>query len=84
MQQEPIPERDFDAMETETVYLLTAPDRHPTIWSVADLGRQLETHDPAAVVRPLVGAGLLNRTSDGYVFATSAAFKMVALVGQVV
>ncbi|MGD1056146.1 MAG: hypothetical protein ABR992_01900 [Solirubrobacteraceae bacterium] len=84
MQREPIPERDFDAMETETVYLLTAPERHPTIWTVADLGRQLETHDPAAVVRPLVGAGLLNRTSEDYVFATPAAFKWVQMFGHVV
>jgi hypothetical protein len=84
MQQEPIQERDFDAMETETVYLLTAPERYPTIWSVADLSRQLETHDPAAIVRPLVCAGLLNRTSEGYVFATPAAFKWVQMVGHVV
>jgi hypothetical protein len=42
------------------------------------------TSDPNAVVRPLVNAGLINHTSDGYVFATPAAFKMVAMVGQVV
>lgn len=78
------PRAGFRRDGTETVYLLTAPERHPTIWSVADLGRQLETHDSAAVVRPLVGAGLLIRTSEDYVFATPAAFKWVEMVGHVV
>jgi hypothetical protein len=76
--------RDFDVMEREAVYLLTDPDRHPPIWSVADMGRELETSDPDAVVRPLVNAGLISRTSDGFVFATPAAFRMVQMVGQVV
>jgi hypothetical protein len=76
--------RDFDVMEREAVYLLTDPGRYPAIWSVADIGRELETRDPCAVLRPLVSAGLVNRTSDGYVFATAAAFKMVQMVGQVV
>jgi hypothetical protein len=76
--------RDFDVMEREAVYLLTDPGRYPAIWSAADIGRELETSDPHAVVRPLVNAGLVNRTSDGHVFATPAAFKMVQMVGQVV
>jgi hypothetical protein len=36
-----------------------------------------------AIIRPLCGAGLLHRTTDGFVFATPAAFRMVALVGHV-
>jgi hypothetical protein len=76
--------RDWDVMERETVYLLTDPDHHPPIWSVADLGRQMETRDPMAVIRPLRDAGLIHRTSEGFVFATPAAYKMVGLVGQVV
>ncbi|MGD1057076.1 MAG: hypothetical protein ABR992_06630 [Solirubrobacteraceae bacterium] len=76
--------RDFDVMEREAVYLLTDPERHPPIWSLQDMGRELETSDPEAVVRPLINAGLVNRTSDDYVFATPAAFKMVQMVGQVV
>jgi hypothetical protein len=74
----------WDVMEREAVYLMTDPVRHPAIWSVADIGRELEARDPDAVLRPLVNAGLVNRTSDGYVFATAAAFKMVQMVGQVV
>jgi hypothetical protein len=80
----PIQPRDLDVLERETVYLMTEPARQPSIWSVADIGRELEVRDPDAVVRPLVNAGLLNRTSDGYVFATAAAFKMVQLVGHVI
>jgi hypothetical protein len=76
--------RDWDVMERETVYLLTDLDHHPPIWSLADLGRQIETRDPMAVIRPLRDAGLVNVTSENYVFATPAAYKMVGLVGHVV
>jgi hypothetical protein len=76
--------REWDTMEREAVYLLTDPERLPPIWSVQDMGRELETSDPMAVIRPLCCAGLLNRTCDGFVFATPAAFKMVGLVGHVV
>jgi hypothetical protein len=76
--------RHWDAMERETIYVMTDPDRWPAIWSVADLGRELETNDPDAVLRPLVNAGLVHRIAGGFVFASASAFKMVALVGQVV
>ena len=76
-------EHDFDALERETVYMLTDPTRQPTIWALPDIGRALETHDPEAVVAPLVRCGLVRRT-DGLVFATPAAFKWVELVGHVV
>jgi hypothetical protein len=74
---------DFGALEREAVYLLTNPTSYPTIWSVPDIGRELAYYDPDAIVRPLVGAGLFNRTSEDYVFATPAAFHMVGLVGHV-
>jgi hypothetical protein len=78
------PMRQWDVMEREVVYLLTDPGQHPAIWSIADVGREIEYFDPAAVIRPLCNAGLVHRTSDGFVFATAAAFHMVQMVGQVV
>ncbi len=85
MQDEPNEQqRKWDDMEREVVYLLTDPDRYPPIWSVADVGREIGQRDADAVVRPLCGAGLVHRTSDDYVFATAAAYRMVALVGRVV
>jgi len=77
-------ERDWDALERETVYMLTDPTRQPTIWALADVGRDLDTHDPKAVIMPLVRAGLIRRTTDDLVFATPAAFKWVEMVGHVV
>ena len=80
----PIPPREFDAMEREALYVLTDPGRYPPVWSMGDIGRQIETEDPEAVIRPLRNAGLVHTIADGFVFATAAAFKLVQIVGQVV
>lgn len=45
---------------------------------------ELQYFDPEAVVGPLCSAGLAHKTSDGFVFATAAAFRMVRMVWQVV
>jgi hypothetical protein len=85
MQEQPNEQtRKWDSLERETIYLLTDPERYPPIWSIADVGREIEYHDPEAVIRPLCNAGLVHRTSDDFVFATPAAFRMVQMVGQVV
>ena len=79
----PDPAERFDAMERDVIYLLTGDDL--PIWSVEDIGRDLE--DPAGVVdaiRRLHNAGLIHKSSDGYVFATRAAWRMVQIVGQVI
>jgi hypothetical protein len=73
MQQEPTQDRDFDGLERGAVYLMTDPERQPPVWALADIGRELDTHDPEAIVAPLVRAGLLIRTTEDYVFATPAA-----------
>jgi hypothetical protein len=75
-------ERDWGNMERDVVYLLTAPCRQPTVWSVADIGREIEYFDPEALVRPLCGKGLLHHISEGFVVATPAAFHMADLVGH--
>jgi hypothetical protein len=85
MQEEPNEQqRKWDTLERETLYLLADPERYPSIWSVADIGRELDFSDPEAIVRPLRNAGLLHRTADGFVFATPAAFRMVQMVGHVI
>jgi hypothetical protein len=76
-------ERKWDALERDALYLMT-DEHYPPIWSVAEIGQQLEYFDPEAVIRPLCNAGLVHRTSDGFVFATAAAFRMVQIVGHAV
>jgi hypothetical protein len=73
----------FDAMERDVLYLLTGDDM--PIWSVEDLGREME--DPTGVadaLRGLFRASLIYQTTDGFVFATRAAWRLVEIVGQVV
>ncbi len=91
MQDKPTPENltrsepsPWEGAELAALNLLTDPCHYPTLWSVADIGRDLEHRDPEAVVRPLVNAGLLYRMGDALVFATPAAFHLTALVGHIV
>jgi hypothetical protein len=76
-------ERKWDDLERALLYLLTDPDHYPTLWSVADLSRELDYFDADSVVNPLRNAGLVHKTADGFVFATAAAFRMVRIVGHV-
>lgn len=85
MQEQPNEQmRKWGAMERDTLYLMTDPDHYPPIWSIADVGREIDYDDPEAVIRPLCNAGLVHRTSDNFVFATAAAFRIVQMVGHVV
>ncbi len=81
---DPTRDRDFGELERSVVYLLTDPCRQPTVWSIPDIGREIDYFDPESVVYQLHNAGLVHKTSDGYVFATPAAFHLTALVGHVV
>ena len=76
-------DRDFGDMERDVVYLLTDPCRQPTVWSIADIGREIEFFDPESLIRPLCHAGLVYRMGDDFVLATPAAFHMASLVGPV-
>jgi hypothetical protein len=82
MHENPTPEPAFDVLDRETVYLMTSAGQ-PPIWTLPDIGRELETHDPEALVRPLVCAGLLYRLGD-FVFASPTAFKMVQMTGHII
>jgi hypothetical protein len=84
MHENPTRARDFGNMERDALYLLTDPGRQPPIWSVPDIGRELDYHDPQCVIEPLFRFGLIYKTSDGFVFATPAAYHLVSLVGHVV
>jgi hypothetical protein len=71
----------YDAVELQVLYLLT---NGQPLWSVADLGRELD--DPPSVDDTVYGlrtAGLVHQVSDGFVFASRAAFRMVEIVGKV-
>jgi len=74
----------WEGRELAALNLLTDPTHYPTLWSVADIGREIEDSDPEATVGPLVNAGLLYRTGNALVFATPAAFHLISLVGHVV
>jgi hypothetical protein len=79
----PICDRDFGDLERDALYLLTDPGRQPPIWSVPDIGRELDYFDPELVIEPLLRVGLIYKTSDGFVFASPAAYHLVGLVGHV-
>jgi hypothetical protein len=88
MQANPTPESPHDRLnrvEQEILYLLTGMKGEQPIWSVEDLGREVEDADDAEVsVTGLLQAGLINRTVDGFVFATRAGVRVVQLIGHVV
>ncbi len=76
--------RDIGDMERDVVYLLTDPSRQPTVWSLPDIGKEIDYFDAESIVYPLCRAGLLHRIGKDIVFATPAAFHLIALVGQTV
>jgi hypothetical protein len=73
---------ELNAIERDVLYLLTGDDL--PIWSIWDLGRAVERGKFVKdTIRSLRINGLVNQTSDGHVFATRAAFRMVQIVGRV-
>jgi hypothetical protein len=77
-------ERLTDA-ERHVLYLLTTPEDGQPIWSVEDIGREIESADDAEIaVNGLLRAGLTHKTSDGFVSAARVAVRVVQMVGQVV
>jgi len=87
MQDQPTQERErpMDDIERDVLYLLTEPQDNQPIWSVADLGREVEDAGDADVaVHGLHQAGLIHRTCDGFVFATRAGVRAVQMMGHVI
>ena len=77
------PAERYDALERDVLYLLTDPESGQPLWSVEDIERELETHDPMVPIRGLLRAGLIHQTTDGFVFATRAAVRWVQMLGHV-
>jgi len=73
----------YDAQERDLLYLLTRPEDGQPLWSVEDIGRELETDEPTLPIGGLRRAGLIHQTTDGYVFATRAAVRWVQMIGHV-
>jgi len=63
MQDENTPDEPsrWERRELAALNLLTDPCNYPTLWAVPDLGREIDYHDPDAVILPLHNAGLVNR-----------------------
>ncbi len=74
----------LDQRERDVLYLMTRPEEGQPLWSVDDLGREMERGDIIDSVRGLQRAGLVYKTVDGFVFATRSAVRMVQIVGQVI
>ena|ERR1035438_6339389 len=83
MPDEDIPDQlhPWDQNERDVLYLLTEPADGQPLWSVEDIGREIsgDTDDAETAVRALKRAGLVNLTSDGYVFANRAAVRVIQL-----
>jgi hypothetical protein len=88
MHKDPTPQAPDDRLnqvEQEILYLLTGIKGAQPVWSLEDLGREVEDADDAQIaVTELAQAGLVNRTSDGFVFATRAGVRVVQLIGHAI
>jgi hypothetical protein len=74
----------LDELERNVLYLLTQPEDGQPLWSVEDIGREMESDEAMTHIRGLQRAGLVNITSDGFVFATRAGIRVTQLIGHVV
>jgi hypothetical protein len=78
-----LPERDdIAAVQRDILYALTEPGDNQTLWTIEDLAREMEDRAVIDKVNALHRAGLIHRTSDGYIFASRAAVRQIQLVGH--
>jgi len=72
---EPDPGAESDRIEATILDLFTGPGGSG-LWSVEEVGREIGDQIKAAdALVSLYRAGLIHRTSDGFVFATRAAIR---------
>jgi hypothetical protein len=73
---------DVDVVQRDILYALTEPGDNQPLWTIQDLAREMEDRAVIDKVNALHRAGLIHRTSDGYVFASRAAVRQIQLVGH--
>lgn len=79
----------WEGRERDALYALVPGEDqdYMSIWSIADLGREIDYFDPMAALLPLITSGLVHVIGEGdgrFVFATRAGVKAVAMIGKVV
>lgn len=75
----------LSAVERDILYVLASESGEQSIWTLPELGREVgDLGDATDAVRGLNQAGLIHKTSDGYIFASQAAVHVVQMVGHVV
>jgi hypothetical protein len=85
MHDEPTPDERLTDAERDVLYLLTTPEDGEPLWSVQDVGREIESaRDAEIAVNGLLRAGLIHKTYDGFVFAARAGVRTVQMVGHVI
>jgi hypothetical protein len=79
------PAEKLNNAERDVLYLLTEPDGGQPLWSITDIGREIESVGDADIaVNGLLRAGLIYRTCDGFMFASRAGVRVVQMIGHVV
>jgi hypothetical protein len=78
------PHDDSCYIEREILYALTNPHDNQPLWSLEDLGRELDNQTAVEdTVYHLQTAGLIHRTTDGHIFATRATVRLIQIIGRV-
>lgn len=79
------PAERLAAAEREVLYALASEGGEQSIWTIDELGHEVENlEDAKMAVRSLLQAGLVHQTSDGHVFASQAALHVVQMLGHVI
>jgi hypothetical protein len=78
------PAEEARQTERDILYYLTNTNDNQPLWSIEDLGRELGDHTAVEdAIHNLRTAGLIH-TSDGHVFASRAAVRLIEIVGRVI
>jgi hypothetical protein len=78
------PREEVQQSQRDILDLLTEPEASACLWTVDELVREMEDPCVSDSVDALYRAGLVHRTSDGFIFASRAAVRHTQLVGHVV